>query len=173
MTIEAIHGTGVKLTQMRCPICRSTDISFVPQEIEQCICGFCLIRGHQDRFTDISQGKVVMNSFAPPSPQKAKTDKVGTGLTMVPMYSVMEIGKIFVEGLRYGKDNWKNGVNDPDYQEERLEHAILHLMKWKEGDRSESHLAKVAWFCVTQLELERLENLEKQSISTSDNQTTT
>jgi hypothetical protein len=105
--------------------------------------------------------------------EKAKTDKVGTGLTMVPMYSVLEIGKIFVEGLRYGKDNWKKGVNDPDFQEERLEHALLHLMKWKEGDRSEAHLAKVAWFCVVQLELERLENLEKQSINPFNNQTTT
>lgn len=97
--------------------------------------------------------------------QKAKTDKVGTGLTMVPMYSVMEIGKIFVEGLRYGKDNWKKGVNDPDFQEERLEHALLHLMKWKEGDRSENHLAKVAWFCCMQLELERLERLKEMKAS--------
>ena len=105
--------------------------------------------------------------------EKAKTDKVGTGLTMIPMYSVLEIGKMFVEGLRYGKDNWKKGVNDPEFQEERLEHAILHLIKWKEGDRSEAHLAKVAWFCVVQLELERLENLEKQPINPPNNQTTT
>jgi hypothetical protein len=91
-------------------------------------------------------------------PKKAKTDKVGTGLTMVPMYSVLEIGSIFVEGLRYGRDNWKQGVNDPEFQEERLEHAILHLIKWKEGDRSEKHLAKVAWFCCVQMELERLES---------------
>lgn len=89
---------------------------------------------------------------------KAKTDKVGTGLLLIPLYSLLDIGKIFIEGLRYGKDNWKKGVNDKEYQEERLEHAFLHLIKYKEGDRSEAHLAKVAWFCVTQLELERLEN---------------
>lgn len=88
---------------------------------------------------------------------KAKSDKVNTGLTLIPWYSILEIGKIFIEGLRYGRDNWKKGVHDKEYQEERLEYAMLHLIKWKEGDRSEEHLAKVAWFCVTQLELERLE----------------
>lgn len=89
---------------------------------------------------------------------KAKSDKVGTGLVLIPFYSILELGKIFIEGLRYGKNNWKKGVNDKEYQEERLEHAMLHLIKWKEGDRSEAHLAKVMWFCATQLELERLED---------------
>jgi len=95
--------------------------------------------------------------YTPQINPKANSDKVGTGLLMIPFYSILAIGKIFVEGLRYGKDNWKKGVNDIEYQEERLEHAMLHLIKWKEGDRSEAHLAKVAWFCVTQLELERLQ----------------
>lgn len=87
----------------------------------------------------------------------AKSDIVGTGLVLIPWYSILAIGKIFIEGLRYGRDNWKKGVGDKAYQEERLEHAMLHLLKWKEGDRTEAHLEKVAWFCVTQLELERLE----------------
>lgn len=54
--------------------------------------------------------------------------------------------------------NWKQGVNDEEYQRERLEHAMRHLMLWTNGDRTEDHLAKVMWFCATQLELERLEN---------------
>jgi hypothetical protein len=93
---------------------------------------------------------------------KADTDKIGTGLVLIPWHSILAIGKIFIEGLRYGKHNWKKGVNDKEYQEERLEHALTHFALWKEGDRSEAHLAKVAWFCVTQLELERLEK-EQQS----------
>ena len=95
---------------------------------------------------------------SPSEKTTAATDKVGTGLVMIPFYSILRIGAIFIEGLRYGRDNWKKGVNDKPYQEERLEHALLHLIKWKEGDRTEDHLAKVAWFCVTQLELERLED---------------
>jgi hypothetical protein len=97
--------------------------------------------------------------------EKAKTDKVSTGLTLIPFHSLFALGKIFVEGLRYGKDNWKKGVGDKEYQEERLEHALTHLSLWKEGDRSEAHLAKVAWFCFTQLELERLETI--QSLDTA------
>jgi len=93
---------------------------------------------------------------------KAATDKLGLGLVMVPLYSVFRIGKIFIEGLRYGRDNWKKGVHDKEYQEERLEHALRHLFLWKEGDRQEDHLAKVAWFCVTQMELERLEQLDRR-----------
>jgi len=94
-----------------------------------------------------------------PTPIKAATDKVDTGLILIPLYSLLNLGAVFIEGLRYGRDNWRKGVNDKEYQEERLEHALLHLIKYKEGDRSEEHLAKVMWFCTTQLELERLEKL--------------
>jgi hypothetical protein len=89
---------------------------------------------------------------------KAKTDVLSLGLTLIPFHSIYRLGKIFVEGLRYGKNNWKRGINDREYQEERLEHAFNHLFLWKEGDRSEDHLAKVMWFCTTQMELERMEN---------------
>lgn len=89
---------------------------------------------------------------------KAKTDVIGLGLVLIPYYSIIRIGGIFIEGLRYGKNNWKKGVNDKEYQEERLEHAMRHLFLWKEGDKEEDHLAKVAWFCVTQMELERIED---------------
>lgn len=95
-------------------------------------------------------------------PSKAKSDKVGTGLVMIPFYSILRIGAIFIEGLRYGRDNWKKGVNDKEFQEERLEHALLHLIKYKEGDTTEDHLAKVAWFCVTQMELLRLEKEQNE-----------
>lgn len=91
-----------------------------------------------------------------------KTDVLGLGLTLIPFHPLYRIGKIFIEGLRYGKDNWKKGVNNSDYQEERLEHAMNHLFLWKEGDRTEDHLAKVAWFCLTQMDLERMEKNEDE-----------
>lgn len=65
MTVEAIHGKGANLTQMMCPICSSTDISLLAEEPHQCICCYCKIRGHIDKFTNTSQAKVVMNLFAP------------------------------------------------------------------------------------------------------------
>ena len=83
---------------------------------------------------------------------KASTEEIGTCLGQIPYAGLEEVGRIFAEGQRkYGRGNWKNGVGDKVYQEERCSHAIRHLMLWANGDRSESHLAKVAWFCLTQI----------------------
>jgi hypothetical protein len=80
----------------------------------------------------------------------------------IPYYSLLAISEQFQEGEKgkYGRNNWKKGVCDPEYQRKRNANAIRHLMLWSNGDRSENHLAKVAWFCVTQLELERLERIQ-------------
>ena len=91
--------------------------------------------------------------------QPALSGKEIPGIDMIPVYSLYRIGEIFDEGIAsgYPKENWKKGVGDKAYQTARAKHAAKHLWKWLNGDRSEAHLAKVAWFCVTQLELERLE----------------
>jgi len=90
---------------------------------------------------------------------KPKTEVLGTALRCLPYEGLVEIGKIFEEGRKkYGLDNWKKGINDTAYQEERLEHALRHLMLWSNGDRAENHLAKVAWFCLTQLYFEARNN---------------
>jgi len=91
---------------------------------------------------------------------KANTDKLNMGKRFIPRSALNRLGEVFIEGLRYdvnGETNWKKGVFDDEYQHERLEHALDHLWKWIEGDRSEDHLAKVMWFCATQMELERME----------------
>lgn len=137
---ECINKRMKKQKQKRTETVIMDDINNEPEWLKE----------HEKRTQEINAGIVQMT--------KAKSDKVGTGLILIPLYSLLALGKIFIEGLRYGRDNWKKGVNDTIYQEERLEHAFLHLIKYKEGDRSEAHLAKVAWFCFTQLELERLEN---------------
>jgi hypothetical protein len=151
---------------MKCPICEErvlfitaggkkglqclneSCLNHQPNRTEWCSCIDSIVHGSCPFCEDM---KIVFKSA------KAKTDKVETGLILIPFYSILRIGAIFIEGLRYGKDNWKKGVNDKEYQEERLEHAFLHLIKYKEGDTSENHLAKVAWFCVIQMELQRLE----------------
>ena len=92
-------------------------------------------------------------------PVKAKTEMLGTAIRQIPVASLQAIGYIFEEGAaKYGRNDWLKGTGDKEYQDERLEHSITHLMKYANGDRSENHLAKVAWFCVTQLEHTRLEN---------------
>lgn len=47
-------------------------------------------------------------------------------------------------------------LDDDGFKDDRLSHAIRHLHLWADGDRSENHLAKVMWFCVVQIEYERM-----------------
>lgn len=82
----------------------------------------------------------------------ANSDQFGLMLQCIPVSSLVRLGKIFKEGLRYGRNNWKDNP-DADYVEERTNHAIIHLMKWANGDRTEDHLAKVMWFAATTIEV--------------------
>lgn len=95
------------------------------------------------------------------SKELAKTEVLKSRLIDIPFISLWEIGAIFEQGAnRYGIGNWKKGVNDKLYQNERANHALRHLLLWVNGDRSEKHLAKVAWFCVTQIWIEDQEEKE-------------
>lgn len=85
----------------------------------------------------------------------AKTEYLGTSASQVPYEALYQLGLIFREGMaKYGRDNWKKGVGDKGYQEERREHAIRHLILAANGDTSENHIAKVGWYAVTQLWIE-------------------
>lgn len=84
----------------------------------------------------------------------ATTETVGSSVEQIPYIALEELGKIFFEGQnKYGVNNWKDSPS-PSYRLERLRHAIRHLFLFAENDTSEKHLAKVLWFCVTELALE-------------------
>lgn len=96
-----------------------------------------------------------------PQVDKAKTETVSPGVDQVPYASIERIGAIFAEGeIKYGRDNWKKGVGDTEFQEERIRHMIRHLFLYANGDRTEDHLAKVGWGSVALMELKRLEEQE-------------
>lgn len=88
----------------------------------------------------------------------AKTELLDTGLTQIPHSAKKEIGKIFSEGeKKYGRDNWKKGVYNKPYQRERAEHAYVHFSEYLDGSSNDGsspiqQLAKMAWFCVTQID---------------------
>lgn len=95
---------------------------------------------------------------------KAKTSIKGQGLNQIPLCALLRIGEIFHEGEQvYGRDNWKNGVGDKEWQEKRWNNAERHLRLWNEGDRSVDHLAKVAWFCLTMMWIEERQIREGKS----------
>jgi len=115
----------------------------------------------------------------------AKTDKEDFDLTEILYESLVRVARVFREGsIKYGKDNWKKGIGDKEYQLERANHALKHLLvyihelktgeylgelKYKNSSyedgallgEKEDDLSKVMWFCMTQIELERLEKVRK------------
>ena len=86
----------------------------------------------------------------------ALTETIGPHLEEIPYIALETLGNVFKEGAegKYGVDNWKRAVGDWKWQKERTRHAIAHLYKWANGDRSEPHLAKVAWFCFIMIWIE-------------------
>lgn len=81
----------------------------------------------------------------------AKSEKLGLGLSQLPLSSLLEVAKRFKKGEeRYGRDNWKSG--DKKWLEERYEHALKHLIQYWENTPGEDsridNLAAVAWFAI-------------------------
>lgn len=104
---------------------------------------------------------------------RARTEKVAGGKRYIPLSALEAVGAVFLEGVpKYGEWNWKQGAGDKAYQMERWEHASRHLQLWAEGDRTENHLAKVMWFCATQIELERMERREEEEKNTVEQRRT-
>lgn len=84
-------------------------------------------------------------SFVRENPE-GKTKHLKSRIMDIPWQALHQIGEAFLEGEPvYGRENWKTGGKE--YLDDRTSHAIEHLQKWANGDRSENHLAKVAWFC--------------------------
>lgn len=96
-----------------------------------------------------------------------KTDTEPFDLTQIPAMSLRRLGAIFKEGeAKYGKNNWRSASDVIEWQLERANHAMRHLTNYVHqlqfgeciGEPGEDDLAKVAWFCVTQMELERIQD---------------
>jgi len=84
----------------------------------------------------------------------AKSDVLESGLSQIPLVSLLEIGKRFVLGEKhYGRDNWKQGGEDWLY--ERDEHALLHMLRVIHKDEREDsmiqNLAAVGWWAIIRI----------------------
>jgi hypothetical protein len=81
---------------------------------------------------------------------KAKRKETRLRYDLIPKEFIDNIALIFEEGQKkYGEDNWKSG--DRQFFRDCLNHAQDHLLRFNNGDRSENHLAKVAWNCLAYL----------------------
>lgn len=73
----------------------------------------------------------------------AKRDEYRLRYDLIPKFFIDELASIFEEGLRYGQDNWKKGGEE--FVADLINHVEDHYLRYNDGDRSEKHLAKVAW----------------------------
>jgi hypothetical protein len=154
-----------------------------PQEIaHELRKGHDLCKGHE--FIDYSNGTrqcvhCGLSENTPLTPTvktkdaAARTDVEPYDLTQIPLEAEKRIGAVFREGeVKYGRDNWRLGADNTPFQIERANHALKHLKIYihllttgeyvgecRNGE-PEDDLAKVAWFCCTQMEIERLESKE-------------
>ena len=62
---------------------------------------------------------------------------------LIPFEFLESVAEVLTRGAaRYGPYNWKRGRKD--FFLDAWNHAYVHLQKFKEGDRSEDHLAHLA-----------------------------
>jgi Domain of unknown function (DUF5664) len=62
---------------------------------------------------------------------------------LIPFEFLEAVAEVLTRGAaRYGAWNWKRGKKDFFF--DAWNHAFVHLQKFKEGDRSEDHLAHLA-----------------------------
>ncbi len=54
------------------------------------------------------------------------------------------LAQVCREGHKHGKGNWRE---HPQPEHIVINHMMAHLNEYRKGDRSEDHLAKVAWGC--------------------------
>lgn len=61
-------------------------------------------------------------------------------------HALERLAKVRELGVKkYGENNWQEGKNDPEAQVDILNHAIEHLMNYKNGKTDKDHLAHA--FC--------------------------
>lgn len=85
------------------------------------------------------------------TPSGAKTS-AAPRFDLIPHESLVRLARRYEKGLaRYGRDNWRKGINDREYVLERLAHAVGHLyalMDQVEGRLSwtdDDHAAALMW----------------------------
>lgn len=80
---------------------------------------------------------------------------------LVPPVLFEEVARRFALGLKkYGRDNWRKGLADPDYLRDRANHAMQHLLNYMHNlnngeDFAIENLAAVGWAVAVLLEAER------------------
>ena len=82
-------------------------------------------------------GSAVFSSGARSSEEKPRYD-------LIPACALEREAIRMAEGARvYGENNYQQGVNDPAFIRDRINHLIEHALKYASGDRTTDHLAAI------------------------------
>lgn len=61
---------------------------------------------------------------------------------LISVHGIMRLSRHYENGVdKYGEDNWMKGLS----MRKCIGSALRHLLKYLGGDRSEDHLAAIAW----------------------------
>ena len=79
--------------------------------------------------------------------------RVGKGrFDLIPAYALKRVALHFEHGgMKYNSRNWERG----QYLSRYLDSSIRHLYSYLGGDRSEDHMAAVAWNALAYMETEK------------------
>jgi hypothetical protein len=88
----------------------------------------------------------------------AKTRKLGIEYRLVPREGLRRLALRYTLGLHYGENNWKKGLLDKEFLDERKNHMIEHLFLYlEEGNGKDDNLAAVVWGCFALMEAEKVQ----------------
>lgn len=75
----------------------------------------------------------------------AKSSEVQPRVDLIPLRAIEREAVRMAEGAaRHGENNYQRGiVSDPAFRKDRINHLIMHALKYAAGDRSDDHLAAV------------------------------
>lgn len=97
-----------------------------------------------DRTTIFNQ--VLVDPSIKVHPTGGQRESATTRFDLVPLELIERLADVYNEGaVRYGKDNWKKGLQYSDV----YNHMMIHLRQWISGNHDADHLAKVAWGALT------------------------
>lgn len=83
---------------------------------------------------------------------------------LLPGLATLDVTRVLKDGAdKYGEDNWRNLS-----PREIINHAMVHLLAWNAGDRSDDHLSHAACRCLMALELELIEERRERESGFED-----
>jgi hypothetical protein len=105
--------------------------------VEACGCASC---GDMTYPCDQHRG-AVFASGAKSSEEKPRFD-------LIPVCALEREAVRMAEGAKaHGENNYQQGVNDPAFVRDRINHLIAHALNYAAGDRSDDHLAAIRANC--------------------------